>query len=55
MAIAGACASADEAARQLVEESERRWLAVDGGNYIDDITAVVVRVSAPAGGGRTRR
>jgi serine/threonine protein phosphatase PrpC len=43
LGVAGSCDSADLAARRLVDAAEARWREIDGGGYVDDITAVVVR------------
>lgn len=43
--LASGAATAELAARRLVEAAEQRWRAVDGGSYVDDITAVVVRAT----------
>lgn len=46
--LAGAAASATDAARALVEAAEGRWLDHDNGGYVDDITAVVVSATPRA-------
>lgn len=44
VALAAGASGAQAAARSLVEVAEGRWLDQEGG-YVDDITAVVVRVA----------
>lgn len=43
--LVGRCDDAATAARKLVEAAEQRWQQEERGNYIDDITAVVVRAT----------
>lgn len=45
--LAGAAPSAAAAARTIVTVAEARWENLDGGDYVDDISAVVVK-AAPA-------
>jgi serine/threonine protein phosphatase PrpC len=48
--IAGRASSAESAARRVVEAAEAAWRAVDGGHYVDDITAVVLRAAPRSDG-----
>lgn len=54
VAIAGRAGSAESAARKVVEAAEAAWRAVDGGQYVDDITAVVLRAAPRSGSGGGR-
>lgn len=43
--LVGGCNAADEAAVKLVRAAEQRWLdTAPGRQYVDDITAVVVKL-----------